>query len=267
MAKIVWLASYPKSGNTWIRFMIADLVAGEMSSSAQVMTQVPDIHEGIKGQHLFGNHTTVVKTHWKYWTGIPLREDTIGIVYIVRNPIDVLESNQNYAFHRSGALREEAGPEEISRFAARWVDEYLAHGGYPRFQQFGIGSWEENVRGWTWRGLAVPRLLVRYEELLADPTLGLARIAKFLGISRSEEQVRRAIERCSRERMRAIEEREIAERTEGFFYQSRNSSGLAAGHRFVGRSVDGRPLFRLTDEQRTRAKERFSPIMQEFGYQ
>lgn len=267
MAKIVWLASYPKSGNTWIRFMIANLVAGEMSSSAQVMTQVPDIHDGIKGQHLFGNHTTVVKTHWKYWTGLPLREDMIGVVYVVRNPIDVLESNQNYAFHRSGGLREEAGPEEISRFAARWVDDYLAHGGYPRFQQFGIGSWEENVRSWTWPGLAVPRLMIRYEELVAEPIGGLARIAKFLGLAKSDAEIRLAVERSSRERMRTIEESEIAERKEGFFYQSRNNSGLAAGHRFVGRSIDGTPMFRLSDEQRAKARERFGPIMKEFGYQ
>jgi hypothetical protein len=267
MAKIVWLASYPKSGNTWIRFMIANLVAGEMSTSAQMMTQVPDIHDGIKGQHLFGNHTTVVKTHWKYWTGIPLREDMIGAVYVIRNPIDVLESNQNYAFQRSGALREQAGPEEISRFAERWVDDYLAHGGYPRFQQSGIGTWEENVRSWTWSGLAMPRLLVRYEDLVAEPAAGLARIARFLGLSKTDGEIGRAVERSSRERMRAIEEREIAERIEGFFYQARNSSGLAAGHRFVGRSVDGSPLFRLTDEQKAKARARFSAIMKEFGYQ
>jgi len=266
MAKIVWLASYPKSGNTWIRFLVANLVAGEMSSSAQVMTQVPDIHEGIKGQHLFGNHTTVVKTHWKYWTGIPLREDMIGVVYVIRHPIDVLESNQNYAFQRSGPLREKASAEEIERFAARWVDDYLGHGGYPRFQQFGIGTWEEHVRSWTWRGLALPRLLVRYEDLVADPAAGLSRIAKFLGLSKSDKDIGLAVERSSRERMRAIEEREIAGRTEGFFYQSRNSSGLAAGHRFVGRSIDGTPLFRLTDGQRARAKERFGAIMKEFDY-
>jgi Sulfotransferase domain len=243
------------------------LVAGEISSSAQVMTQVPDIHKGINGQHLFGNHTTVVKTHWKYWTGIPLREDMIGVVYVIRNPVDVLESNQNYAFQRSGSLREEASPEEISRFAERWVEDYLAHGGYSRFQQSGFGSWEENVRSWTWSGLSVPCLLVRYEELLPDPVSGLARIARFLGMSKSDDDVRRAVERSSRERMRAIEEREIAERTEGLFYQARNSPGLAAGHHFVGRSVGGEPLFRLTDAQKAAARRRFAPIMQEFGYQ
>jgi hypothetical protein len=66
--------------------------------------------------------------------------------------------------------------------------------------------------------------------------------------------------------MREIEEREIAERLEGFFYQARNSSGLAAGHRFVGRSANGEDLFRLTQVQRDKALSRFASIMEEFGY-
>jgi hypothetical protein len=66
MAKVVWLASYPKSGNTWLRFMNANMVVVDIAWSDQVMRQVPDIHYGISGQHLFGNHTVVVNTHWKY---------------------------------------------------------------------------------------------------------------------------------------------------------------------------------------------------------
>jgi hypothetical protein len=66
--------------------------------------------------------------------------------------------------------------------------------------------------------------------------------------------------------MREIEEHEIAERVEGFFYQARNSSGLAAGHRFVGRSANGDDLFRLTQVQRDTALSRFASIMGEFGY-
>ena len=266
MAKIVWLASYPKSGNTWLRFMIANLVAGKVSSSSEVMRQVPDVHEGISGQHLFGNHTVIVKTHWKYWSGIPLREDVIGAIYIIRHPIEVLESNLNYAFQRSGALRETTNAAEIGRAAEKWADEYIRHGGCPRFRQYGIGAWEENVRSWLWSGLSVPRLLVRYEDLLANPVGGLTKVAKFLGSAKSSDDIALAVQRSSRACMREIEEREIAERVEGFFYQARNSSGLAAGHRFVGRSANGEDLFRLTQVQRHTALSRFASIMEEFGY-
>lgn len=67
--------------------------------------------------------------------------------------------------------------------------------------------------------------------------------------------------------MRRLEEQEIALRITGIFYQPRNESGIAAGHRFVGRSASGDSLFKLTDEQRRRARERFLPLLREFGYE
>jgi hypothetical protein len=266
MAKVVWLASYPRSGNTWARFLLANLMLGEITASSQVGNQVPDIHVCINAQHLFGPHTTIVKTHWKYWTGIPLREDTIGAIYLVRNPIDVLESNENYALMRSGHLREQATEQEVAELAERWVDDYIANGGYPRFQQFGIGTWEDNVRSWLWPGLALPRLLVRYEELVWDPAAGLAKMARFLGLQKSDDEIARAVDQSSRTRMREIEEREIAKGIEGLFYQTRNRSGIEAGHRFVGRSASGTPLFTLSAEQRAAAERRFGPPMKELGY-
>jgi aryl sulfotransferase len=266
MAKFVWIASYPKSGNTWIRFLIANLLLPKVESSAQVMRQIPDIHDGVSGAHLFGKQTTLIKTHWKYWTGIPLREDTIGAIYLIRNPIDVLESNQNYALQRSGNMRREATQAELEKVAAQLVEEYISDGGHGRFRDFGIGSWEDHVRSWTWDGIHFPRLVIKYEELKSEPAMGLERICRFLQLTRSDEQIRQAVENASETAMRRLEEREIANRIEGFFYQQRNQTGLAAGHRFVGRSRSGESLFKLSDDQRRRARDRFLPLMQLFGY-
>jgi hypothetical protein len=112
----------------------------------------------------------------------------------------------------------------------------------------------------------MPRLLVRYEELLADPVGGLAKVAKFLGSAKSGDDIALAVQRSSRARMREIEEHEVTERREGFFYQARNRSGLEAGHRFVGRSVTGGDVFRLTEEQKQAALKKFAPVMKEFHY-
>jgi hypothetical protein len=266
MAKIVWLASYPKSGNTWLRFLLTGLLTGRVASSAQVARQIPDIHDGVAAHHLYGKGATVVKTHWKYWPEIPLREDSIGAIYVLRHPIEVLESNLNYAFMRSGNLRNDAGAEEISAFARRWVDSYIAHGGHKSFLEFGIGTWEENVRSWLGAGKPFPHLLVRYEQLRADTSAELARICRFLEIERNAEQIQEAVSAASRDSMRAIEEREIAARIPGFFFQRRNQSGYEAGHRFVGRSRSGDAIFAMTDEQRDRARARFAQAMAEFGY-
>jgi aryl sulfotransferase len=266
MAKFIWLASYPKSGNTWLRFLIASLIRGPIKSSVEVARQIPDVHNALAGVHLFGRRTTVIKTHWKFWTEMPLREDTIGAVYIIRNPIDVLESNQNYAFMRSGNLRKEASPEEIKKAAGKLADDFIAHGGHPRFKEFGIGTWEENVRSWTWPDISLPRRIIRYEDLVAHPEEKLSDLARFLDLKRTDKQVAAAVAACSKGIMRAIEEKEIADREEGIFFQKRNSSNIDAGHRFVDRGIDGKSLFRLTPEQRRRAVERFAPIMTQFGY-
>jgi hypothetical protein len=266
MAKIVWLASYPKSGNTWVRFLIANLIVGKAADSGLLTRQIPDIGESISGHYLLGRKTTIVKTHWKFTTELPLREDTIGVIYILRNPIDVLESNQNYAFMRSGNLRREASPEQVATLAHKFAETYIAEGGHPQFRQFGVGSWEENVRSWTWPDIAFPRLILRYEDIKTDTPGRLGQICRFLKLRRNDAEIERAVSAASMEAMKAMEAREIAARTEGFFFQRRNQSAIAAGHRFVGRSDDGRGLFRLTDDQRRRAQLRFEPLMRQFGY-
>ncbi len=266
MARVVWLASYPKSGNTWVRFMLGNLVFGRAASSGEIGNQVPDIHERIRGEHLFGRHLLIVKTHWKYWTGLPLREDTVGVIYVLRHPVDVLESCQNFGMLRSGRLRQTKTAEELRAISDQWVDDFIAHGGYPKFQESGIGTWEENVRSWTWSGLALPKLVLRYEDLKADPAAGLARMAKFLDLKKPEAEIEAAAARASRENMRIVEEREIAERKEGMFYQERNQASIEAGHRFVGRSADGTSPLTLTADQRDRARRHFASLIREFGY-
>ena len=66
--------------------------------------------------------------------------------------------------------------------------------------------------------------------------------------------------------MRALEEKEIAARTEGLFYQARNRAALEAGQRFVGRSNGAATGFQMTEDQRRRALERFAPAMRRLGY-
>ena len=160
MARIVWVASYPKSGNTWLRFLLANLILGEqVTSSAKVQLLVPDIHDGITGAHLMPGLTTLIKTHWAYNTAFPLREDTAGVIHLVRHPVDTLESNQNYAINRSGELTLQKTPEEMQAFAANFVDEFIRDGGHRQFKQFGIGSLEQHFASWASPVIAFPKLL------------------------------------------------------------------------------------------------------------
>ncbi|HJT11302.1 MAG TPA: sulfotransferase domain-containing protein [Dongiaceae bacterium] len=267
MARIVWVASYPKSGNTWLRFLLANLILGKrVDSSAKVQLLVPDIHDGITGAHLMPGLTTLIKTHWAWNSAFPLREDTAGVIHLVRHPVDTLESNQNYAINRSGELTRRKSPEELQAFASNFVEEFIRDGGHRQFQQFGIGSLEQHFASWASPVIAFPKLLVRYEQLKAAPERELKRISHFIKLKRTEEQVALAVRHAAEREMRKLEEAEIAAKQHGIFYQDRNRSAIEAGHRFVGRSETGDSKYRLTPQQRDRATQRFSALIRQMGY-
>ncbi|MGH6891515.1 MAG: sulfotransferase domain-containing protein [Dongiaceae bacterium] len=268
MAKVVWIASYPRSGNTWLRFLLASLIRREaIANSAQVQALIPDIHEGVAGIHLWGKRTTLIKTHWAFSPDLPLREDTAGVIQLVRHPIDTLESNQNYAMNRAGERHERATPEERARHAAEFADNFIRDGGHRQFAQFGIGALEQHILSWSSSTLTFPRLVVRYEDLKADPAGELARICHFIRMRRSGEEIADAIDRAAAARMRQLEDAEIAGKVEGLFYQIRNRSSLESGHRFVGRSSSGETKYRLSDLQRERAGSKFADLICLLGYQ
>jgi len=119
------------------------------------------------------------------------------VIYIVRDPRDVVVSY--YHFHRKTRVISDDCPlaTYVARFIAGEVDAY--------------GSWMENVASWVaTRQHSRDFLLLRYEDMLLDPRRELAKLANFLGLHRSPEQLARAVELSSVANMRKME-REQAE--------------------------------------------------------
>jgi hypothetical protein len=267
MAKIVWIASYPKSGNTWLRFLLANVMHQKpIRSSAEVRELIPDIHEGIAGRHLWGPRSTLIKTHWAFNTRFPMREDTAGIIHLVRHPVATLESNQNYAINRSGNLTRQASEAQVAQLAQRFVEGFIKNGGHHQFIPGGIGTLEQHYASWSSPILRYQRIQVRYEDLMADTAGTLRKLVTFLGIQRSDTDIAMAADSASQDSMRRIEEAEIAARREGIFFQSRNAAAIETGLRFVGRSSDGKTRFALTPEQKEAARHRFAGLIQRLGY-
>jgi hypothetical protein len=262
MAKIVWIASYPRSGNTWLRFLLGNLIAGPIENSAQLLTLIPDIHRAISAAHLHGPRSTLIKTHWAWHAAFPLREDTQGAIYLMRHPVDVLASNLR--FYARWHIGDD--PATAGERARQWVRNYIEQGGSPRWRRDGYGSWDENVASWTESRLPFPRLVLRYEQLKADPAAVMDEINKTLNLGRDEAAIAAAIEASSVERLRIMEDREVERRQPGIFFTAQVGERFDDAVRFIGQQAESDATYRLTDAERDRALERFAPAMRRFDY-
>jgi aryl sulfotransferase len=207
--RITWLASYPKSGNTWARFLLYSYFYDRPAqSTADVAQFIPDIHEVLaRGQDLpsDGRPELIVKTHFRSSAPEMRRylPATARVIYIVRNPRDVLLSNLRYL----GATT----PEQRRQLA----DQFVTSGGLDHWATtFNMGTWGENVDSWYGDLLRsdarIPSLHLRYEDLRESPGQEFTRMVEFLGWPVDPARINRAVGHASLERMRELEDREAA---------------------------------------------------------
>jgi Sulfotransferase domain len=183
----VFIVSYPKSGNTWTRFLVANLAyPQEKVNFASINRLIPDPEALPKRKMIRLPRPRYIKSH-QYFD--PRYQK---IVYVVRDPRDVALSQ--YHFHRKRRLVEDGTPIEqfITRFVAGSTSPYA--------------SWGENVGGWLATRHGSPGfLLLRYEDLMAQPTQELTRLALFLGIKADLPQLEQVVARSSANEMRKLE--------------------------------------------------------------
>jgi hypothetical protein len=265
VAKIVWLAGYPRSGLTWLQFLIGNLFLKPPANSAEMLLAVPDLHRSISAAHLYGDKTIFARMHLAYSGTLPLREDTLGHIYLMRDPFAVIASNAHLALLEAGedVLRSEAARQAL---VERTVEEFVQHGGTPREIERGIGTWAENVESWTAPEPRRPRLILRYETLRDEPEATLAQVAQFLHQEKSPAEIATALERTGLAALRAMEEREVAARETGIFYQRRYAAAYPHGLRFLSRGAALDPATLLTPAQRGAFLARCGLVMQRFGY-
>jgi len=211
MNGIRWIASYPKVGNTWLRHMLAVYITDKAPQvwndmHAQFLQLDAMLSRGDLPP-LEPTEPVLVKTHLK--ADVPVlglyREATVKILYLVRNPRDILLSSMRMA----GISRDEV--EGGRAFASNFV----ANEGLGRMAPDGdgLGSWPENVRSWTEssrdRFPNADVLTVRYEDLRVDPVARFSEIVEFLDLGRpvDVEDIRRAVDASTLERMRELEKR------------------------------------------------------------
>ncbi|MBO6782099.1 MAG: sulfotransferase domain-containing protein [Alphaproteobacteria bacterium] len=254
--RILWIASYPKSGNTWVRFLVANMVFGGVETSADIEAMVPDVHRGASlTAHYHVNGTVFLKTHWALADDMPQRGATAGAIHVVRHPLDVLRSHVDYF-----GLRDDG--EKRSRF----IDAYLALGGVPAWEKRRYGTWVTHHAAWSAARGAFPLLALKYEDMTADPAAAVQRIAGFFRREMSDGDVDRVVAASSFERMRQLEADEIARGEDGFFAAERSHS-KDPSFRFMrtGKTDSYREL--LSDVQLAAARDRFGALADQLGYE
>jgi hypothetical protein len=176
------LASYPKSGNTWLKFMIGQLAGGSEVDFDSVQELVPGIGEHVGAPGIVRGGGRLITTHEPY------RRDYVRAIYLVRDPRDVAIS---YYYHQ---LRQ-------GRYAGN-LSDFLT--GFARGRIDPYGGWGRNVASWLASPLATNQqlILLKYEDMRADPVGTLTATTGFLGMASDSADVAAAVEANRMERMR-----------------------------------------------------------------
>ena len=185
-----FLVSYPRSGNTWTRFLIANLVfPDKVVDFRNIEKLIPDANSQSSRTLKSAPPPRVIKTHEYFDHRYP------KTIYIVRDPRDVALSY--YQFSRKyGHIDEKVSLENF-------VDDFVC----GRLISADYGTWGENVGSWMHaRGHSLSFLLVRYEDMRQNPTTELIRISTFMGIRPDPVRLQKAVEQSSADHMRKLEE-------------------------------------------------------------
>lgn len=185
-----FLVSYPRSGNTWTRFLVANLIFGETPTTfANVEERIPDPSAVRRRDLAKVPRPRIVKSH-EYFDPRYRK-----VIYIVRDPREVVLSN--YYFQLKKRFIPEGYPMDqyIARFVGEGVDSYA--------------PWGENVASWLGtRGSAPGFMLLKYEDMVEHPEQELSRIASFLGVEVAPQRLAQAVELSSVNHMRDLEKAE-----------------------------------------------------------
>lgn len=185
-----FLIAYPKSGNTWTRFLVGNLLYPD--GKVDFLT-IPDLvpHVDVKPNRFFREmqRPRIINCHEAF------RPQYKRVIYVVRDPRDVVVSL--YHFQRKRRLIEDGHP--LDPYVSRFITGEVVHPAR-------LGSWAENVGSWLAMRASDPDfLLIRYEDLLRETESNLAKVASFLRINADSQRIAKAVERSSSENMRSLE--------------------------------------------------------------
>jgi hypothetical protein len=274
---IIWLASYPKSGNTWFRAFYTNLTSGKdrpaginelepklMASSRQLFDQYsgiessdlkpseidclrPRVYETLSmGQ----TESVLIKVHDAFTLTVKNEpmislKATGRVLYFLRNPLDVAVS---FAHHNACS---------IDHIIERMGDERYClcckKGKIVNQLRQMLSSWSGHVTGWM-EGLGSLVHIVRYEDMVMDTIPTFTAAVRFAGFPDDPIRIEKALDYCR------IDELQKQEKAVGFKEKTRKSES------FFRKGAVGSWREALTDTQVLRIIRDHREVMKRFGY-
>ncbi len=193
---------------------------------------------------------------------------TRGIIYVVRHPIDVAISGAKWVLPQYVDYRT-ASDEEIEQARAEVIDFFLTYGAHRNMMFTGMGCWRLHVLGWQQFAMQnrIPFLRIKFEDMREDTDGTIRNIAKFLNVPVTDEKVADAVDNCSLEVSREMEEQAIQRK--GAWWKSRKNrhAAMERGWRYHGSGKSGYGKDMLTPEQWERARNTFNPVAAKLSYE
>ncbi|USG60943.1 sulfotransferase domain-containing protein [Sneathiella marina] len=273
MGGIIWLASYPKSGNTWLRVFLHNLLLNtnepasinnlnsltigssneywlekvtgrpvDSFTEKEVVALTPKIHRAftrLRSDSVFvKTHNSMSKVH-----GVPLitPEYTAGAIYVLRNPLDtVISLAEHFGISLDDGIDMLNDKHSVISSDTTQTAEHL-------------GSWSNHVM--SWRAVNKSALhILRYEDMLYKPEKAFGGLAKFLGLSPPKFRLKKAINFSSFDTSRKQEQEK------GFIEQSDKTDRFFR----VGKAGQWKNI--LNDDQISRVIDANFDVMEEHGY-
>jgi len=229
---VVWLVSYPRSGNTWLRFLMANIQHPEADVNYHSIDKlVPDWHQkGYNWQpdESFNWSPVMVKSHWIY------EPDYNKVIYLYRDPRDVALS---YYYYSQG---------DWSIEFKGTFDEYLRRIFIPG----GLyGRWDKHINFWFDVIDKSDVLFVKYEELYEDTLSKVITMGNFLGMRLGLKEAELVVNKSSFSELKKIRARD------GVHLKKMGLTGRPGGWKK-----------NLTEEQKELIWKEFGKVAEKLGY-
>jgi len=237
----VFLVSYPRSGNTWVRFIIGSLIAGFEIDWKNLELGIPDIYRNTDKELLKIGRPRVIKSHHPY------DEKYYKVIYLVRDVRDVIISYHNY--HLKFKQR---------NYQIKSIDEFINEFINGNLDDF--GNWAENVSSWIDNKDKVKNgfLLVKYEDLRKDTFNCIKNILSFINIDKSDDIINEAIKWSSFNNMKKMES--VQKDADLFIKSNQKISFMRSG-----KSDDWKNI--LNNHQKEKINDYYGEILKNLEYE